>query len=272
MVLRYDQTGAFDNSFGTNGRINTGFGTGADNCNAMVLQPDGKIVLNGGATQSAVNGLGMIRITSNGVLDNSFGTGGKFFHAINGKQSFADGIILQPDGKLVSCGSVISTVGTSYDFALTRVNSNGTIDNSFGTNGDATIDFAAADDQAYALVIQPDSKILIVGNATTATGVSYGIARVTSGFNVGIENIIAENNSFTIYPNPANQSAVISWQLVENKKCELKIFDTLGKIVFQSTVSSPQSSVDVGNFDNGIYYVQLNAEDKTGTQKLIIQH
>ena len=89
---------------------------------------------------------------------------------------------------------------------------------------------------------------------------------------MGIENIIAENNSFTIYPNPANQSAVISWQLVENKKCELKIFDALGKIVFQSTVSSPQSSVDVGNFDNGIYYVQLNAEDKTGTQKLIIQH
>ena len=67
-------------------------------------------------------------------------------------------------------------------------------------------------------------------------------------------------------------TVIFANQLAENKKCELKIFDALGKIVFQSAVSSPQSSVDVSNYDNGIYFVQLNAEDKTGTQKLVIQH
>ena len=89
-------------------------------------------------------------------------------------------------------------------------------------------------------------------------------------------NEISNDNSFSVYPNPANQSAVISWSRwlsgAENKKCELKIFDVMGKEIWKSEVRGQKSEVDVSKFENGIYFVQLQSENKTSTQKLIIQH
>ncbi len=89
---------------------------------------------------------------------------------------------------------------------------------------------------------------------------------------VGVDEV--ENKlPFSIYPNPAvNQFTVYSSQFSKNKNCVLKIFDVMGKEVQCSTIHSSMVQIDMSKFDNGIYYVQLNAEYKTGIQKLIIQH
>ncbi len=268
VVLRYESTGVLDNSFATNGRFNTTFGSN-DICNAMVLQTNGSIVLNGSATQGSLNGIGMVRITSAGVLDNSFGTGGKFFHNINGNLTSGYGLLLQPDGKLISCGSVNAA---TYDFALTRVNSNGTIDNSFGTNGDATFDFAAAVDESYAMAFQPDLKIIVAGIATTSSGISYGVARVASGLTVGIENLSADENKFIVYPNPATEYIALSSPFKTNTNCEVKIFDIMGKEVQRLIVESPTLKIDLQKLEDGIYFLQFNTQDEISTQKFVVHH
>ncbi len=76
----------------------------------------------------------------------------------------------------------------------------------------------------------------------------------------------------TIYPNPVSELLVIGYQLLGAEKREIKIFDVAGKEIFHSIINSNQSLIDVSKFENGIYFVQLQSENKTETQKLIIQH
>src|SRR5437868_14905206 len=72
----YAAPGDLDPTFGSGGKVGTAIGSGHDDANAMVLQPDGKIVA-GGWTVSGANYLfGLARYNSNGTLDTSFGSGG----------------------------------------------------------------------------------------------------------------------------------------------------------------------------------------------------
>ncbi len=90
---------------------------------------------------------------------------------------------------------------------------------------------------------------------------------------VGLNELLNSQSHFDLYPNPAEKEVTVAGlKMGLNEKCELKIFDVLGKEVFQSAVSSRQLMVDVSKFENGIYFVQLTAEKLSSSSKLIIQH
>src|SRR5438105_10795250 len=72
----YAAPGDLDPTFGSSGKVSTAISSGRDDANAMVLQPDGKIVACG-LTQNGANYLfGLVRYNSNSTLDASFGSGG----------------------------------------------------------------------------------------------------------------------------------------------------------------------------------------------------
>jgi uncharacterized delta-60 repeat protein len=73
-------------------------------------------------------------------------------------------LLLQPDGKLVAAGEVGHAPEYDYDFALTRYNADGTLDQTFGASGKVESEIGG-DDHLYALAPQPDGKILGVGVA-----------------------------------------------------------------------------------------------------------
>src|SRR5438105_4601308 len=94
----YAAPGDLDPTFGSGGKVSTAIGSGHDGANAMVLQPDGKIVACG-PTQSGANYLfGLARYDSNGSLDASFGSGGKVTTAIGSTVDSCYAIVLQSDG------------------------------------------------------------------------------------------------------------------------------------------------------------------------------
>src|SRR5436190_17286841 len=96
--------GDLDPTFGSGGKVSTAIGSGHDDANAMVLQPDGKIVA-GGWTVSGANYLfGLARYNSNGTLDASFGSGGIVTTAFGGTRDPCYAIVLQSDGKIVAAG------------------------------------------------------------------------------------------------------------------------------------------------------------------------
>src|SRR5262249_43769685 len=66
-----------------------------------------------------------------------------------------------------------------FDFALARYNSNGALDASFGTGGRVTTDFASPNDQAEAVAVQPDGRIVVAGPAGRFTnrGFDFALAR-----------------------------------------------------------------------------------------------
>src|SRR5690242_11502680 len=102
---------------------------------------------------------------ADGNLDSTFGNGGRVTTDFNASFDNAKAVAIQPDGKIVVAGSVFgysSAPGVS-DFAVARYNSDGSLDASFGAGGKTQIDFATSFDDASAIAIQPDGKIIVAG-------------------------------------------------------------------------------------------------------------
>ena len=109
----------------------------------------------------------LARFNPDGTLDPSFGSSGTVRTDLAGASDEARALVLQTDGKLVAAGHTVS--GGNSDFALVRYNSNGTLDSSFGSGGMVVTDLGGNDDEADALVLQPDGKLVAAGRAFNGT-------------------------------------------------------------------------------------------------------
>jgi uncharacterized delta-60 repeat protein len=184
-IARYNPDGSLDTSFGDGGEVRTDFGIPAD-ARAMVLQPDGKMIVAGGVQSGFFNGFALARYNSNGSLDPSFGSGGTVittnFTASN-LSGLANALTLQADGKIVAAGTFgrppsLFVPLTTDGFALVRYNANGTLDPTFGNGGKVTTVFNS-NEQATGVAFQPDGKIVASGG-TSPPGVGkihFALAR-----------------------------------------------------------------------------------------------
>ena len=185
-LARYNADGSLDATFGAGGKVTTRFGLGLPftRAHAIVLQPDGKIVVAGTATAATVGDFGLARYNPNGSLDASFGAGGKVTTDIGGTDSSdaAWAVALQPDGKLVVAGS---TAGPSGDaFALARYTPTGALDSAFGSSGRVITGFGGDQDWAQAVAVQADGKIVAAGktgNQCCGGTFNFALARYTAG-------------------------------------------------------------------------------------------
>ena len=159
--------GDLDTGFGVGGKVTTHNLTHAVWVQALVVQPDGKLV---------AAGVDMLaRYNADGTLDTTFGSGGTVTTDLPGPFSEeVDAVVLQPDGKIVAAGRASGSGG--MDFALVRYNANGTLDMTFGDGGMVTTDFAANSDWARGLVVQPDGKIVAAGRASYSPS-DFGLVR-----------------------------------------------------------------------------------------------
>jgi uncharacterized delta-60 repeat protein len=182
-LARYNTDGTLDPSFGGDGRVTADFARRGDYANAVVVQADGKLVAGGYATYSRTNGFNrfaVARYNADGTLDTSFSGDGKQTTDFTRRNDPALDLTLQPDGKIVAAG-ISKADGSNPNVALARYNADGTLDASFSGDGKVTTDFSGGYDQAYAVALQPDGKI-VVGGATTGLGGRFLIARYdTSG-------------------------------------------------------------------------------------------
>jgi uncharacterized delta-60 repeat protein/uncharacterized repeat protein (TIGR01451 family) len=165
-LARYNADGGLDTSFGSGGKVTTEFGADGE-AFALVLQPDGKLVAAGTARVGvSPTAFGLARYNPDGSLDPTFGSAGKVtteFGAGTGGPG-ARALVLQPDGKLVAAGTVFVNDGTSNNFALARYNPDGSLDATFGSGGRVITNFAGSSiDAAFALVLQPDDKLVAAG-------------------------------------------------------------------------------------------------------------
>jgi uncharacterized delta-60 repeat protein len=162
-LTRYNSDGTLDTSFGSGGKVITPIGSNADTAYSVVMQPDGKLVVAGSAFNGSNFDFALTRYSSDGTLDTSFGSGGRVITAIGSGNDEGYSVVVQPDGKLVVAGSTFN--GSNFDFALTRYNANGTLDTSFGSGGRVMTAIGSGDDEGYSVVMQPDGKIVVVGQA-----------------------------------------------------------------------------------------------------------
>jgi uncharacterized delta-60 repeat protein len=167
IVARYEADGRLDSAFGSGGVSYTNFHGRGGMAWGLAIQPDGKIVEVGdaGLESYPFNALGVVRFTSDGTLDPTFGAGGKVTTSFEGGGSGRD-IVVQPDGKLVAAGAARTSSGNA-GFGLARFNTDGSVDSSFGSNGTVLTDFGPAADGIRSVALRPDGKIIVAGDAVT---------------------------------------------------------------------------------------------------------
>ncbi len=172
-LARYLADGALDTNFNSTGKVITPIGSGDDKAYAIALQPDGKIVVAGFCN----NDFCLARYQINGALDTSFGSAGngKVITSIGSGNDTANAIALQSDGKIVVAGFCEGT--SNYDFCLARYQANGTLDTSFNSTGKVISPIGSSNDQAFAIALQPDGKIVVAGLCSNGSDWDFCLAR-----------------------------------------------------------------------------------------------
>jgi uncharacterized delta-60 repeat protein len=203
-LARYNGDGSLDNSFGASGIVLTDLGTTDDVAYSIAIQ-DGKIVAAGRSGYY----FAVVRYTTAGILDTTFGEGGKVFTNIGPGINWAYSVAIQSSGKIVAAGVRVNHQG-DYVFAVARYTKNGRLDKkTFGENGNVHTDIGPASDIALAVAIQSDDKIVVAGAAGVTEGTDFGLVRYVSN-----AASLCEAPSGPDAGNITGSSATLSWNAV----------------------------------------------------------
>lgn len=168
-----------DNTFSADGKVNTAIGLYGDMVSGGTLQPDGKILVVGNGNDDAYQFYRPVisRYNTDGTLDNTFyGTGKHAYELPFYGHEYAYSPVVLDSGKILL---PFSKPAGFWGFMLTRLNSNGTVDSSFGTDGIARNE-VQRNVREVACAVQTDGKIVLAGsldNLFPATGTVFFAAR-----------------------------------------------------------------------------------------------
>lgn len=177
-VVRYTPAGALDPSFNGTGKSIISFGSDVDRVQAVAISPvDQRIVLAGFNRTGGNDDFAIVRLTTSGALDTTFNATGKVLISTATNDDAAAAVAVQPDGKVVAAGYAL---GANRDVAVVRLNANGTADTSFNTTGKLVFGVGTSNDEASAIALQADGRILVAGYAADGTQFDMMVARLTS--------------------------------------------------------------------------------------------
>jgi uncharacterized delta-60 repeat protein len=176
-LVRYNTDGTLDASFNGTGIVTTSVGSRDDVAYCVVLQSDDKIVVAGDSNNGINGDFAVVRYNTNGSLDTSFNSTGMVTTPI-GTLDTCRSMILQRDGKIVTAGWMFN--GSTYDFALVRYNTNGTLDASFDGDGKAVTLIGSFDARCYGVALQSDGKLVAGGFASISGSTDFAVARYNS--------------------------------------------------------------------------------------------
>lgn len=164
-LIRLNSNGFYDTTFGTNGitaiaslpSSNTIFNK------SMTLQNDGKIITVGYGMYSTNRDFVLVRYNVDGTIDTTYGTNGIAQFNLGTNYDYAFEAATQTDDKIIVTGHTSTTGTTSFnDMVTIRVNTNGSLDTTFGNSGKVVYATSIISDSGRSVVIQPDGKIVVL--------------------------------------------------------------------------------------------------------------
>jgi uncharacterized delta-60 repeat protein len=219
-VTVYGPPGSVDTSF-AGGKVVMSIGASDDYAYGLAVQPDGKILV-AGRVSDGLGDFALVRLERDGTPDTTFGTGGKVTTSIGAGSETAHAIAVQPDGKIVLAGTSASPT-TGQDFALVRYLSDGKLDESFGDKGKVTTSFTEDTDIAHAILIEPDGRIIVGGeanNGSSSSGIDFALARYEA--NGKLDETFGQHGKVTtsISSNGGHDAAyALAIQVVDGERC-----------------------------------------------------
>jgi uncharacterized delta-60 repeat protein len=275
LVVRFNTDGTLDITFGDNGIFNTSFSNVDDEGFDIAINSDNKILVAGFTATVGYNfSMLLMQLDSYGVLDPAFGNGG-IVVADYGQYDVGNSIHIQSNGKILVAGASGAMAPEDFDMAVWRYNPDGSLDDTFGTDGMSKIQFFGNPDEALAMAHQSDGKIIIAGKAFNEF-FDYGMARLLNDFNTGIP----ENKTaiFSIAPNPVaqNNTLMVSYELSTPGNIQIEIINSLGattsviELGYQDTGSRTTTFKIPAVIGQGVYYIRIRGNGYKGAASQLI--
>jgi len=164
-LARYMSDGSPDPAFGADGKLVTGFQVEPGYGLAIALQPDEKIVAIGSTGYFYGSTFALARFNPDGSLDTGFGENGVTYPYIADEYAWGYAVAVRPDNKIVAAGTGGIFCQCDFpplDFGVTRLNPDGSHDYTYSGG---TIEISGTNDRVYAIVLQPDDKLVLAGPA-----------------------------------------------------------------------------------------------------------
>jgi uncharacterized delta-60 repeat protein len=236
-VMRFNANGTLDTSFGNLGRQFISFGSGDARASAVAIDRFGRIVVAGTADPFGDDDFAVARLTPNGQLDKSFDgdgrrTVGVDIHGDPGEDQATD-VAIDAQGRIVLGGFAEFETnffsGTDYDFAVVRLNANGSLDTSFDGDGKRTFGFDIGDgggsadtDIARSLAIDNVGRIVIAGSAA-----------IGSEFNtvMAVARLTPSGKLDTTFSGDGKQTVAFVFGHASHEEANGVVIDPLGRIV-----------------------------------------
>ncbi len=264
-VARYLANGSLDSAFGDGGKLLIDVGGTSDWCHQMVLLADGRLLLAGSIFRGGNYDAALVRCLSSGMLDPTFGSGGKVVFPVSSGFDEITGLIVQPDGKIVVGGS------TGSSMLAMRFNSDGTPDKGFGVDGmmPAPIGFY---NYGTSCAMQSDGKIVLGGWASIDGIAQAVVCRLEGGVSApwvaplpSIEDISTSSARLTGLVNANEVSTTVWFETGESPNYGLDLPILLTPE--DGTADQPASIVLSGLLPGRTYHYRLTATSLGGTTR-----
>ncbi len=168
-LMKLNNDGSYDTNFGNGGYMSYDY-AGVTIADAMAIQNDGKIVMVGYISNPS-DKTAVMRYTANGERDNTFGDNGMLILDVpNAFDSDGFDIDIQSDGKILATGIYTNKTNFDYEGFIARINTDGSIDNTFGNNGFAVGNMGEGHDFLSRIYAHKDGKIYVGGHSWITNG------------------------------------------------------------------------------------------------------
>ncbi|MBK7856867.1 MAG: hypothetical protein IPJ79_20025 [Bacteroidetes bacterium] len=189
----FAQAGTLDSSFDFDGKVITSSNAGGARIWDLIVQSDGKIIAAGGSGPIGVSDVIVARYNNDGSIDSSYGLNGIFTNDFGGFDLILS-VDMQADGKVIAVGEANN--GLTRDVLVMRLNQNGTLDSTFGTNGSTIINVINVDEFAYDVELTSTEKITICFQVDYGSSGDWGLMRLN---NDGSYDTSFNNTGYGIY-------------------------------------------------------------------------
>ena len=195
-ILKLTPSGAFDNTFSGDGKLLLDISGSWDFGYGIAVKADGKIIVTGYSDLPA--DFFAVRLLPNGAYDPTFGTAGKTTVDITGN-NVADecwGMAVAPDGKIIMVGDAYESASGAFVATVVRLTADGAPDAAFGGDGIATFPVSTESAIMRNVIIQPDGKYLVSGNAKMGGNDDFTVLMVNT--NGTLDNTFNATGFYTI--------------------------------------------------------------------------
>lgn len=248
-------------------------GTGVESANSIALTNDGGYVFAGFSNRNSGDVSGVygnpdfwiVKINSTGTLlwQKAFG-GDNFDEAYSIKPTIDGGYIVAGDTNSNNSGYIAGHHGIGLDFWIVKINATGVFQWQKALGG-------TSDDSANNVIQNNDGSYLITGVTYSNNGDVQTNPGVSLNWLVKLNPEVLQTESFdknnvSIFPNPTKQ--FLNIQNPNNQSLEkVMVFDITGKIIKEEVENLYQ--INVQDLQKGLYFIQIQWQGKTITQKFI---